>query len=240
MKINFKEYSSETADELHKVFASKKEVKGAGTFEVVATNETTDRDGEIVTASGLDIKNYMMNPVILWAHNYYSWPIGAATKVSLNNNNEWIVSGVFADTEEGQKARKLYDDGILKAVSIGFIPKNREGNVISESELLELSFVPVPSNPTALSMRAVKGFENLIKKNVMKEMKMALINGDEEAYNIVCLKYVQIGLDAPVFKTYTQYEIDQLFGTKTMKMNMSDVSAAVEDLKSDINTALDD
>ena len=51
--------------------------------------------------------------------------------------------------------RQLYDEWVLKTVSVGFIPKERDVNnssIITRAELLELSFVPVPCNPNALSL----------------------------------------------------------------------------------------
>jgi hypothetical protein len=66
-----------------------------------------------------------------------------------------IIEGVFASTENAQLCRKLYDEGILKTVSVGFIPLERDqanNSIITKAELLELSFVPVPCNPNALSL----------------------------------------------------------------------------------------
>jgi phage head maturation protease len=43
----------------------------------------------------------------------------------------------------------------LKTVSVGFIPKERDPEnqrIITRAELLEVSFVPVPCNPNALSL----------------------------------------------------------------------------------------
>ena len=44
---------------------------------------------------------------------------------------------------------------MIKSVSVWFIPKSRDKNnakIITEAELLELSFVAVPCNPNALSL----------------------------------------------------------------------------------------
>jgi len=67
-----------------------------------------------------------------------------------------VIEGVFAGTEKAQIVRQLYDEGIIKTVSVGFIPKKRDEKdqkIITEAELLELSFVPVPANPNALSLQ---------------------------------------------------------------------------------------
>ena len=66
-------------------------------------------------------------------------------------------------------------EGILKAVSIGFIPKERDENnpaIITKSEMLELSVVPVPANPNALALAIGKGFSKELFKEVIKKKKV--------------------------------------------------------------------
>lgn len=164
--FNFKIYSKEAAEEVAKALslANKKEIKGNGTFEVVATTEGVDRDGEIILVSGWDFENFMKNPIILWGHNYYEMGaiIGAVTEL-VQEETRVIVRGVFANTEAGQTARQLYDDGILKTVSVGFIPKERQGNTITKAELLEVSFVSIPANPDAMSLAKLHKMDGMMK-----------------------------------------------------------------------------
>ncbi|TXH07879.1 MAG: hypothetical protein E6R04_11930 [Spirochaetes bacterium] len=155
----FKIYSETLAKKLLEkiVQFSAKDVKGNGKFKVVASTEGVDRHGEIVKVSGWDFTNFMKNPVLLLSHSYSGLPIGVVTKIAVEDN-QVVADGVFADTETGQEVRKLYDDGILKAVSVGFIVRERDTNnpyVITKAELLELSFVSVPANPDALSLSKV-------------------------------------------------------------------------------------
>ena len=80
-----------------------------------------------------------------------------------------IVEGVFAGTEKAQVVRQLYDEGIMKTVSVGFIPKKRDEKdqrIITEAELLELSFAPVPANPNALSLQK-EVLEKMIEFGIM-------------------------------------------------------------------------
>ena len=53
----------------------------SGTFKVVISSDDEDRQGESVNQDGLDFKNYMENPVVLWGHDYYSPPIGVCTRI---------------------------------------------------------------------------------------------------------------------------------------------------------------
>lgn len=154
-KTFFKEYTKELAEKLFAAISTVKavEIKGEGTFKVIASTADFDRDGEKILVEGWDFKNYLQNPIILFGHKYNDLNaiIGAATDIQ-TNKSEVIISGVFAATDAGQYARKLYDDGILRTVSVGFIPRKRDANIITEAELLEVSFVPVPANPHALSL----------------------------------------------------------------------------------------
>lgn len=128
--------------------------KSTGTFSFIASTNAIDRQGEVIDPAGWELKRFMDNPVILWAHNYSELPIGKAIKTYVDERG-LIVDGVFASAEANPKAqqvRTLYEEGMLTAVSVGFIPLERNGSLITKSELLEISFVPVPANPEALSL----------------------------------------------------------------------------------------
>jgi len=138
------------------------EVKKVGErqYEFTASTSTQDRDGEVIDATGWDLKNFKKNPVILYGHDYRSLPIGKASRVwlhngSLKNTVEFPPEGTyeFADIVE-----RLVDTGYLKTESVGFIPKKWEDGdgekaprrTYTKQELLEISIVPIPSNPDAL------------------------------------------------------------------------------------------
>lgn len=128
-----------------------------GVFEVMITTEDTDRMGEVIQLDGWDLKNYMKNPVVLWGHDHYKMPIGICTSIERVEKG-LLARGKFAPGEEGQQVRALYDLGVVRATSVGFIEKERTGNLITKAELIEFSFVSVPANPMALS--------TLIKSNI--------------------------------------------------------------------------
>lgn len=143
--------NKEIADTIEKT----KKAEDAGTFEVIISTADQDRQGEIVEQNGWDLRHYLKNPIVLWAHDYSSLPIGVADDVKVVEG-KLVATGRFASMEANpfaQQVRKLYDQGIIKTTSVGFIAKRMEGNKIMEAELLEFSFVPVPANPYAISMR---------------------------------------------------------------------------------------
>jgi hypothetical protein len=127
----------------------------------------------------------MTNPVVLWGHNHNQIPVGVTDEIYtrvIGAQTQTVAKGRFAPHEFAQTLRQLYDAGMLKTSSIGFIPFEYQGNVIIKSELLEWSFVSIPANPYALAL-GKSGFNiaELISKGVVvEEVKTGDdINNDE-------------------------------------------------------------
>lgn len=165
------------------VIKATKEAEDSGTFEVVISTADVDRSGEIVDQNGWNLELYKMNPIVLWGHDYYALPIGICDSIELIEG-KLIAKGRFAPAEANpfaQQVRKLYDAKIVRATSVGFIVSKMDGNTISQAELLEFSFVPVPANPYALSLRdaqsigldvsmlAMKGLTTMMQKEEATE-----------------------------------------------------------------------
>lgn len=138
-----------------------------GTFEVVITTENLDRYQEVIKLDGWELEHFRNNPVVLWGHNH-NQPVGVATSIEITDGR-MVARGKFAPTAFAQEIRALYDAGIIKATSVGFIEKEREGNLITKAELLEFSFVSVPANPYALSLALEKelSVNELVTKGFM-------------------------------------------------------------------------
>jgi HK97 family phage prohead protease len=157
------------SDEVKQLLASTKDAPDAstGTFEVVITTADLDRYQEVISLDGWQLDNYRANPIVLWAHDHRE-PIGVATDLSIADG-KMIAKGKFAPNAKGQEIRQLYDAGIIRATSVGFIEKERQGNLITKAELLEFSFVSVPANPYALALAMEKEFNvnELVTKGFM-------------------------------------------------------------------------
>lgn len=123
-----------------------------------------DRDGDTIDPKGWDLKSYIANPVVLWAHDYSSPPVGKAVNIKSTEH------GLQADVEflpqgMNQFADMIHDmckSGFLNATSVGFRgmeydeAQGRKGYDFKKQELLEFSIVPVPCNPEALAQRGIK------------------------------------------------------------------------------------
>jgi HK97 family phage prohead protease len=135
--------------------------ENSGTFKVIISTSNTDRQGDSVNQNGWDLSFYKSNPIVLWAHDYASLPIGLCTSIEVVDG-KLTAQGKFAPAEANpfaQQVRKLYDLGMINTTSVGFIPKKYDDNnsaIIMEQELLEFSFVPVPANPHALRIDMIK------------------------------------------------------------------------------------
>ena len=152
------------------------EVKGEDSdrkFRVVASTEDTDRSWEVIKVAWWDWENYMKNPVIIANHDYQIENIvGKATKIGIEDG-KLIIEGVFSKSNPlGVLLADLYDEGMVKTVSVGFIPKQRQEDnrrIITSAELLELSFVAVPCNPNALSLDQKQLMKKGIEAGILQE-----------------------------------------------------------------------
>lgn len=129
------------------------------TFEAVASDDSTDRHGENIKQDGWDIENFIKNPVVPWGHDYYNPPVAKAIEIGVKDN-KLMFKPQFATAEEygfADTIFKLYKGGYLRAFSVGFIPKEMDGDTFVKQELLEISAVTVPSNPNALALAYKEG-----------------------------------------------------------------------------------
>ena len=132
---------------------------------VVASDESVDRYGDVVRASGWDLVAYKRNPVFLWAHDYTRTPIGRSEWIGVDDTR-LLATVSFAPTPFAQEVETLYRQRYLRAVSVGFRAKafafrknaqgQAEGIEYTKQELVEISAVPVPANAQALA-RALDG-----------------------------------------------------------------------------------
>lgn len=162
---------------LTKAFSAQIKAEGAPedqlrTFIISTSGE--DREHDVINANGWRLDNYRKNSVVLWAHDYRLPPIASAKRVWLENN-ALHASAQFTPADMnhplgygfGHTIMRMYDEGFLHAVSVGFDPikwtwnEERSGQAIDfeEQELLEFSAVPIPANPEALIQASKKGID---------------------------------------------------------------------------------
>ena len=134
----------------------------------IISSEAIDRDMDSMSLTGLNVSHFLKNPVVLWNHNH-NIPIAKATSISIEEG-KMIADVVFPEEGISPKSDEVYGlikAGIINSTSIGFIMQDLEFKEvgddyhwkITESELMEFSFVSVPSNREAMILeRSVKSF----------------------------------------------------------------------------------
>lgn len=191
-----------------KLLNVKTEEIGERTIRFIISSEVVDRDGDILIAKGCDFTNFNKNGVFCSFHNTREFPLGKVVNVFIDGNK--VIGDVYfptideltTDKENVSEKAKLvdftyccYKNGMLNAVSVGFIPKeydqNKEtgGYIISKWELLEFSAVCVPANQDAIAT-ARKDFNNDVSflnvKKTYEELEKEL-----EEKTVECEKLVK-------------------------------------------------
>ena len=167
--------------------ASIDESKYQATF--VISDETVDRQGEIVKQDGWDFENFKKNPVILFGHDSYDLPIGKAVDVYTEGTKTFAV--IEFAVEIYDKAAVIWNmvkAGILNTVSVGFINQEYDNNELTKNELLEISIVPVPANPNAIVLAAKDG---LISK---KDAQFLVKQYEKELEGLRTVSYTHLTL----------------------------------------------
>lgn len=146
---------------LRKGFACEVRAEGDETdrrIRMTASTGAVDRHRDTIDPKGWELGDYAKNPVVLFAHNYWSVPIAKAVETrksdeALEQVWEFAPKDVLPFAE---MVLQLYRGRFMNASSVGFLPlkwvfdEERRGYDIIEAELLEVSAVPVPANQEAL------------------------------------------------------------------------------------------
>ena len=187
------------ANIIRKVFPFEVKEVSNRILEFTGSTEEIDREGEVVLVSGWDLRHYKANPVFMWAHRYDQPPIGKANRVWASKEGKLKFHIEFAPKETYEFADtiyQLYKGGFLKATSVGFVPLEWEDGdgikspkrTYSKQELLELSAVPVPSNPAALiSTEDAQriGIDMGILTKAFEDIEKGIVQKPEETENYI-------------------------------------------------------
>jgi HK97 family phage prohead protease len=123
----------------------------------------------VLSVEGWDLAAYTKNPVMLWAHDSCSPPVGRAVAIgaaagALRAKAEFTPADLYPF---GAMVGRMVREGFLNATSVGFRPLKYGYNAergdyamdFEKQELLEFSVVPVPANPEALVSAKAAGID---------------------------------------------------------------------------------
>jgi len=145
-----------------------------GGIEFVASDETRDRHGEVISLDSWDITNFLRAPRLLVDHD--SWNVskivGKWEDVRIDKASDKpglkMRAHFHGITELSREVEKMVKGGFLDTVSVGFIPHlNDEKNELGETvevernELVEVSLVTVPANPNATQIKTLLEAEEM-------------------------------------------------------------------------------
>lgn len=147
-------------------------------IEGIANAAQPDRCEETILPEAWNLDNYKKNSIILLEHDRDK-PIGTCLDFGVDKNGLYYRARIgdpsVADLTVDQiKARSLLAQGILKANSVGFLPRVIEWDEVEETltytevELLEISVVSIPMQQDSL-ITSVKSFgEKVMTDKVQK------------------------------------------------------------------------
>lgn len=141
--------------------------------ESTISNEQTDRQGDVMRVDGIDVGNYVNNPVVHYAHETRKPPIGNCIKIWKDPTTKELKAWtLFMDNEVDHTGFsdlifKMVSNGFIRGTSIGFLPVkgNRPdteagrqalglgqwGMEYQQSSLTEYSHCNVPANASTLT-----------------------------------------------------------------------------------------
>lgn len=148
--------------------AVRDETKAAdpSSMDFILSDGTVDRMGDIIEPDGWQLSNFRKNPVALYGHDASALPVGRWKNVRVEGKR---LIGTLQLAAAGTSRfidalRSLIEQGIIKAVSVGFQPIEYEpideknpwdGLRFTKQELMECSLVTVPANPNAVALRSL-------------------------------------------------------------------------------------
>lgn len=129
-------------------------ISGYASFnqDMMGTKEV-DRDNEIVSVAGIDLEDFLKNPIVLFNHEWEK-PFGTITNIVKDQQGLLVTAEIHRlSSLEGEF--EAVAKGILKAFSVGFQAleyRYLDNDVveITKSRLLEVSVVSIPSNASSL------------------------------------------------------------------------------------------
>ena len=167
----------------------------------IAANEEA-RQPPTLDFDGLSLDNYMLNPVVMWAHDVSGrspsggLPIGRTLELAKTDTGGLMAEFEFlSDDPFARRVKNAWDKGFLRAASISWLPIEtapaRDGGYRDiRSDLLEWSIVPVPSDPDALRESHARLLEEFLgdvhlplqsKQNTHRERRAKMATTDMEA-----------------------------------------------------------
>ena len=144
-----------------------------GTFEVILSAPTEDRDGETLLPS--EWKQPLPERITFDADHGMSVASTVGSGIpTLNDAGQLVVSGTYSSLPRAQEVRTLVNEGHINTTSVAFMTSRapqKDGNGTVTRELLNGAFVAIPSNREALVLSSKAAEVKLGARNSAKDME---------------------------------------------------------------------
>ncbi len=150
---------------------------------VVLHDESVNTQGFRMLTSGADLSEFKKNPVLLVMHDDYSFPIGRFENIR-KEGGKILADPVFdMKDEKGKTAAQKFEDGFLRAFSIGAWPPEETSEdpdlmlpgqkypTVTKWKVREASICTIGSNHNALVLYDRKG-EKIDMSDMSKVIKL--------------------------------------------------------------------
>jgi hypothetical protein len=155
----------------------------AATF--VITSEDVDRVGDVVVTKGIDLTNFCKNPIAFYNHQALILPIGVwecdgECTIKLGRGKATGTLHFSRRSREAEQIFALVAEGILRSTSIGFNPleppqpRADGGFRFPKVDLLEVSVVGIPCQPTATLVRQALSRNRLAGSAILAPIRKSL------------------------------------------------------------------
>ena len=128
-----------------------------GAFEVILSTPTLDRDGEIIDAKAFEpLPDHVTFDI---DHGMSVVTTVGSGVPSYDDAGNLVVAGTFSSIPRAQEVRTLVREGHIRTTSVAFMDakrvKGKDGKThITQAELLNGAFVPIPSNRESVVVSA--------------------------------------------------------------------------------------
>jgi HK97 family phage prohead protease len=197
-----------------------------------------DRDADVLQPSGARLDNYRKNPVVLFGHKYDAIPVGVSTSIEMHPFGLVASWKRLEGDEFASRVRNAFDQGVLRAASVGFKPlasqpRKGGGSTYTEWDLLEWSIVAVPANPEAVRTlksaglwtpaieKAGRVLSSMNESHIREALEHATGCGDHLAQVLAALEPDDV-------------EILELDDDEQVEVEESDVRAAFASVRADL------
>ena len=167
-----------------------------GSFEVILSAPTLDRDGETLTADGW--KQPLPEHITFDSDHgmTVATTVGSGVPRIDEPTGNLLVAGTYSSLPRAQEVRTLVNEGHVRTVSVAFMSDKtkKDGKETTTRELLNGAFVAIPSNREALVL-ASKGVKVGARNNKSDAEMIQTVHDHASALGAACGKSVKAVTD---------------------------------------------